>query len=153
MITIPVSSFSLVGMCSRPRACVPAGDDVPYYKKARPYVRRWPHLYCRVHLTKGMTYMKGSGSEILLYDERPPPRRRRGRAVVKEVEGILRSTKEDTSQVGLDDTSVGESKDGVRFLLLRKFIFSSLATNIQELGECRPLRQAEGSLAREAHQV
>ncbi|KAF4655960.1 hypothetical protein FOZ61_007266 [Perkinsus olseni] len=81
------------------RPCVPAGDDPPYYKKIVPYLPRWPHSHFKVHLTKGMSYMKGNGNEVVFDDRSALPRQ----TVADQVEGIFRCSQEDTKQVVLGD--------------------------------------------------
>ncbi|KAF4693318.1 hypothetical protein FOZ60_011298 [Perkinsus olseni] len=68
------------------RPCVPAGDDPPYYKKVVPYLPRWPHSHFKVHLTQGMSYMKGNGNEVVFDDRSALPRQ----TVADQVEGIFR---------------------------------------------------------------
>ncbi|KAF4736872.1 hypothetical protein FOZ63_027417 [Perkinsus olseni] len=93
------SSMATAALGKGRRPCVPAGDDPPYYKKVVPYLPRWPHSHFKVHLTKGMSYMKGNGNEVVFDDRSALPRQ----TVADQVEGIFRCSKEDTKQVILGD--------------------------------------------------
>ncbi|KAF4673713.1 hypothetical protein FOL47_010194 [Perkinsus chesapeaki] len=83
-------------MNDRRRPCVPAGDEPPYYKKVVPYLPQWPHLHFKVHLTKGMSWMKGNGNKVVYEDRR---NRLNEPTVAEQVRSILRLTEEDTNEV------------------------------------------------------